>query len=210
MNAIPVGNFLQAGLATDFATMKPPRLSNATERAARFEHRRLRFIELIETLTADGTPRAWVATAVSKSDSYLARLMLPADDKNHRNLGDDLMTAFTNRLNLLPGWFDLPLGSSLPTTTKIGRNGSVTTPDGIRPAPAHTALPFERQLVERIIDLPERWLGRVEQAMLSVLRDYEQQAADDDGRPPDSPSPEKPKRPGNVSRIKPKGTGGDP
>lgn len=169
------------------------KLTKAAQDAARYEHRRRRLEELVATLEANGAKRAWLATAIKRTESYVTRLLVPADSRHRKNLGDVLMTSFTEALDLSPGWFDLPLGSDLPTTTKIGPDGTVVTPGGTRPAPAHTKLPFERQLVDRIIDLPDRWLGRVEQAMIEVLREYERQGGDEP-QPSDALPAGKPKK----------------
>ncbi|MCD6674880.1 MAG: hypothetical protein LT106_18760 [Burkholderiaceae bacterium] len=134
------------------------------EKASRFEHRRQRLAELLDALWP--APRAWFAAAIRRSESYVARLLLPADDPHRKNIGDAIMSAATSALDLDPGWFDQPLGSSIPEGLALDDKGLVRQPsagarstrttDLTRPAESTSTLsPAERRLLDAFHLLPD-------------------------------------------------------
>ncbi len=95
-----------------------------TDRKARFAHRRARLAELLKAL--EPAPRAWFAAAIQRSESYVARLLLPEGDEHRKNIGDAIMAAATSELRLDPGWFDLPLGTAIPEGVRLDEKGNVS------------------------------------------------------------------------------------
>ncbi len=94
------------------------------EKLRRYEHRRARLAELLKAL--EPAPRAWFATAIRRSESYVARLLHPEGHPHGKNIGDAIMNAATSVLQLDPGWFDLPLGSAIPQGLTLDEKGRVS------------------------------------------------------------------------------------
>jgi len=105
---------------------------DTTDRKTRFEHRRARLAELLKAL--EPAPRAWFAAAIRRSESYVARLLLPEADEHRKNIGDAIMAAATSVLRLDPGWFDLPLGAAIPKGVKLDEKGNVSFDRSHHPA----------------------------------------------------------------------------
>lgn len=79
----------------------------------REEHWRLRLIELKVHLKV--SQRA-MADTTGIDPTYLSRLLYEPGKKGRKNLGLETMTSFRTGYGLSAGWFDLPLGSELPST----------------------------------------------------------------------------------------------
>lgn len=170
-DAIPQGNLPAECAATESAPMDADTLK-------RYEHRRARLAELVAALEAMGIKRAWFSTAIKKSDSYISRLLMDPDNRHRKNIGDELTSSICGTLGLAPGWFDQPIGNNLPANIRIDRTGEVRRPDKTIPPPRHQKLPFQPQIIDELIDLPERWQGRAEQAVLEVLKEFRKQSGD--------------------------------
>lgn len=78
----------------------------------RTEHWRQRLIELKGALALS---QVALATAMDVPANYVSRLLYEPGKKGRKNLGMDTMRALRDAYKLSADWFDLPLGSSLPT-----------------------------------------------------------------------------------------------
>jgi transcriptional regulator with XRE-family HTH domain len=76
------------------------------------EHWRLRLIELQKAL---GYKQAAMAKDMDVDASYFSRLLYPPGKPGRKNLGMDTMRAARKAYGLRADWFDLPLGSALPS-----------------------------------------------------------------------------------------------
>lgn len=52
------------------------------------------------------------------ADTYAVRMFWPPGVKGRKGLGPEMEAAIVDRFKLSPHWFDLPVGSELPTTEK--------------------------------------------------------------------------------------------
>jgi transcriptional regulator with XRE-family HTH domain len=94
------------------------------------EHWRLRLLELMSWL---GISQREFADQVHLDPSYVSRLRYKVGKKGRKNLGLDTMAAIRTKFNLSAGWFDLPLGSELPslqTATILRTRGVKESPSG--------------------------------------------------------------------------------
>lgn len=82
------------------------------------EHWRLRLIELKDAL---GATQAAMAKDMDVDASYFSRLLYPPGKPGRKNLGMDTMRAARKAYGLSADWFDLPLGSSLPSRRYTAR-----------------------------------------------------------------------------------------
>lgn len=80
------------------------------------EHARQRLVELKDDLKL--TQRA-MADALSVEPSYLSRLLYPPGKAGRKNLGSGTIKAARKAFNLQADWFELPLGSALPSQGKV-------------------------------------------------------------------------------------------
>lgn len=137
------------------------------DRKSRFEHRRARLAELLNAL--EPAPRAWFATAIRRSESYVARLLLPAGAQHRKNIGDAIMNAATSVLRLDPGWFDLPIGSAIPEGVRLDEKGRAffERPPATRP----NALGRTAGSVTNVTQIPEPF----DQALFDALTPEQQQ-----------------------------------
>lgn len=87
------------------------------------EHWRLRLVELKNALTLK---QCEIAEAIGKPDSYVSRLLYEPGKKGRKNLGWDTIRDIVKAYGLRVDWFDLPLGSMLPT--KDGKKPAVGEP----------------------------------------------------------------------------------
>jgi len=78
----------------------------------REEHWRQRLLELKEDLSIS---QAAMAASAGIDPSYLSRLLYPPGKNGRKNLGLESMDAFKRAYGLPADWFDLPLGSALPS-----------------------------------------------------------------------------------------------
>lgn len=78
------------------------------------EHFRLRLVELLADLQVS---QRVFAEAVDIDPTYLSRLLYPPEKKGRKNLGMSNMASIRRRYGLSAGWFELPLGSELPSKT---------------------------------------------------------------------------------------------
>lgn len=78
----------------------------------REEHWRQRLLELKEDLHLK---QAAMAQAMDVDSSYFSRLLYPPGKKGRKNLGLDTMRACREAFHLSADWFDLPLGTALPS-----------------------------------------------------------------------------------------------
>jgi len=76
------------------------------------EHWRQRLIELKQAL---GATQASMAKDMDVDASYFSRLLYPPGKSGRKNLGMDTMRAARKAYGLSADWFDLPLGSALPS-----------------------------------------------------------------------------------------------
>lgn len=92
------------------------------------EHWRLRLVELQEAL---GYKQAAMAKDMDVDASYFSRLLYPPGKPGRKNLGMDTMRAARKAYGLSADWFDLPLGSALPSR---GQTPGVSTHPALRAA----------------------------------------------------------------------------
>lgn len=122
------------------------------------EHWRLRLVEL---KTALSLKQCEIADAIGKPDSYVSRLLYEPGKKGRKNLGWDTIRDIVKAYNLRVDWFDLPLGSMLPSkgakkliagepATDVAFYGQAAEP----PAPAIT-WPFKQTSYKRLQALLE-------------------------------------------------------
>lgn len=78
-------------------------------------HRKARLRELIDN--ACGGVVARLAERIDRSDSYVGRMLYPVDKKQSRPVSDKLAIVIERVFSLKRGWFDLPVGESLPYPT---------------------------------------------------------------------------------------------
>lgn len=84
------------------------------------EHWRLRLLELEEAQRALGLMRHKdMAEKLEVEPSYYSRLRYPPGKKGRKNLGLDTLRTAIKAFDLRYDWFDLPLGSLLPTTNDL-------------------------------------------------------------------------------------------
>lgn len=76
------------------------------------EHWRLRLIELKDDL---GLKQAELALKLEKSPDYVSRLLYAPGKKGRKNLGLQTIRTAVQNFDLAAGWFDLPLGTDLPS-----------------------------------------------------------------------------------------------
>lgn len=107
----------------------------------KFEHRRLRMLELV---TALGTSRAVIAKRMGIADSYLTRILYKqGENKQARRISDESIAKAQTAFSLAPGWFDLPLGHRLPPP--------IPAPDGATaPPPISFAAHAERRAAQDV------------------------------------------------------------
>jgi hypothetical protein len=86
----------------------------------RNEHRRLRLLELRKWTCGGVTAR--LAEKIGRSDGYVSRMLYEEGKKGKKGIGIELLNVLEDAFNLCPGWFDLPLGTPLMTTTVAGGN----------------------------------------------------------------------------------------
>ncbi len=109
-------------------------------------HRKLRLRELIDA-TCSGVI-ATFAARIGRDDSYVARMLYPADKAGAKPIADKLMLAIEKAFNLPRAWLDLPLGSPVPaqnadnpSSFNVAERGREYLPNV---AATSTAWPFER------------------------------------------------------------------
>lgn len=107
------------------------------------EHWRLRLIELKDDLRLT---QASLATKLDKSPDYVSRLLYEPNKKGRKNLGLQTIRTAAKNFELPPGWFDMPLGTELPsdrrpasTKKEEGTLSSMTRWPFRRVTPAHFA-----------------------------------------------------------------------
>lgn len=88
------------------------------------EHWRLRLQEL---LTSSGLTQAAFADRIGVSPDYVSRLLYPAEKAGRKNLGVVTMRKITESFELPAGWFDAPIGSSIPDQGPIETGNSSTS-----------------------------------------------------------------------------------
>ena len=79
------------------------------------EHWRQRLIELLQDLQVT---QADFAKEVDLTANYVSRLLYAPDKKGRKNLGPSTISKISTKYQLQPGWFELPLGSHLPSSGK--------------------------------------------------------------------------------------------
>lgn len=103
------------------------------------EHWRLRLIELKDAL---GATQAAMAKDMDVDASYFSRLLYPLGKAGRKNLGMDTMRAARKAYGLSADWFDLPLGSALPTAQSTQ---AITAPPADAPRAAQNLAPYRAQ-----------------------------------------------------------------
>jgi hypothetical protein len=123
------------------------------------EHLRLRLLELMGDLELN---QATVAHDLDIASDYVSRLLYPLGKKGRKNIGLQTMRKFERAYDLPSGWFEMPLGSALPTA-----HGSRTSeaPKAAREPQIHAVgrsreitWPFHNVSYGRLMDL-KRDLG---------------------------------------------------
>jgi len=98
------------------------------DKTDKFEHRRLRMLELIKALAGS---RAAIAKRMGIADSYLTRILYKqGENKQARRISDESIAKAQHAFDLPAGWFDLPLGHRLPLPLAPG-NPPVAAPPPI-------------------------------------------------------------------------------
>lgn len=123
------------------------------------EHWRLRLVELKDAL---GETQAAMASAMGVDASYFSRLLYPQGKKGRKNLGLDTLRSLCKAYQLRVDWFDLPLGSMLPSpgdkiptaarADDLAIARQIAEPRG-EPARAPIAWPFKDVAYQRIVAL---------------------------------------------------------
>lgn len=70
----------------------------------KFERRRIRLLELIQSMS-DGKIVAF-AEKIGREQSYVSRMLYPKGKQNKKNIGEDMVAHIEETLNLPKGWFD--------------------------------------------------------------------------------------------------------
>lgn len=100
------------------------------------EHWRQRLLELKKDLRLK---QSAMAAAMEIDASYMSRLLYPPGKKGRKNLGLDTMRACLKAFHLQADWFDLPLGTALPS----GQTNMPETWVGVaQPIDAATVVPI--------------------------------------------------------------------
>jgi transcriptional regulator with XRE-family HTH domain len=81
---------------------------------SRDAHRQSRLRELISHL---GLQQNQFAARAGIDPSYVSRLLYPPGKAGRKNLGLDTIDGIQAAFRLSAGWFDLPAGSAMPSTT---------------------------------------------------------------------------------------------
>lgn len=80
----------------------------------KYEHRRLRLLELLETPPFNGRgAQAELAKRSGIDASYISRLLYPEGKKGRKRLAENTIEILEEKLGLLKGWFDMPVGTTL-------------------------------------------------------------------------------------------------
>lgn len=133
----------------------------------REEHWRLRLLELKKDL--DVTQAAMAAT-IEVDPSYLSRLLYPLGKPGRKNLGLETITALRQKYHLSADWFDLPLGSELPSGSgTLDLKPVAKDPDTVVKLDRKLKWPFHNVTYGRLMDL-KRELGP---AGFDALRDID-------------------------------------
>lgn len=85
----------------------------ANRRRQRTERRYNRLIELRDSACSGSA--AEFARAMNMADTYAVRMFWPPGTKGRKGVGQDMEAAIIERFHLSPDWFDLPMGTALPT-----------------------------------------------------------------------------------------------
>lgn len=113
------------------------------------EHWRLRLVELLQDLNVT---QADFAKEVDLTANYVSRLLYAPEKKGRKNLGPTTISKISSKYKLQPGWFELPLGSSLPSSVKSGAENQFINQEKI-------VWPFKLTTYERIDKLRRFYSG---------------------------------------------------
>ena len=94
------------------------------------EHWRLRLQEL---LSSSGLTQAAFADRIGVSPDYVSRLLYPADKAGRKNLGVVTMRKISESFDLPAGWFDAPLGSTIPSKGLEQTNNTIAGASSSKP-----------------------------------------------------------------------------
>lgn len=78
------------------------------------EHWRLRLLELFQS---SGLKQAAFAELIDVQPDYFSRLLYEPGKKGRKNLGPVTQRKISQKFDLSPGWFDLPMGTDVPSRT---------------------------------------------------------------------------------------------
>lgn len=95
------------------------KVDKADKRKALLEHRLKRLIELRHQ--ACNGNAAEFSRRIGVNETYAVRMFWSLDTKGRKGLGPEMEARVREAFNLSPGWFDLPLGTDLPISNKIGQ-----------------------------------------------------------------------------------------
>lgn len=94
-------------------------MDKADKRKALLEHRLKRLIELRHHACNDNA--AEFGRRIGVAETYAVRMFWSLDTNGRKGLGPEMEARVREAFKLCPGWFDLPLGTDLPTDHKIGQ-----------------------------------------------------------------------------------------
>ncbi len=129
------------------------------------EHWRQRLIELLQDLKVT---QADFAKEVDLTANYVSRLLYAPDKKGRKNLGPSTISKISTKYQLQPGWFELPLGSNLPSSN--GNPDSQTESDRLKQG--KYSWPFKAVSYDRIDRLRRFYSGEGMPDAISEIDKY--------------------------------------
>lgn len=83
------------------------------------EHRRLRFIELLQLVyKGERGGQARAAQRIGCNANYVTRLLSDPDKKGHKRIGEETQEDIETAFGLCRGWLDMPLGTPLDASQR--------------------------------------------------------------------------------------------
>lgn len=92
-------------------------MDKADKRKALLEHRLKRLVELRHH--ACNGNAAEFSRRIGVNETYAVRMFWSLDTKGRKGLGPEMEARVRDAFGLRPGWFDLPLGTDLPSSNRI-------------------------------------------------------------------------------------------
>lgn len=112
------------------------------------EHRRLRYIELLDAVHGEKRGRqVEAARKISREPNYISRLI-----SGGKAIGEELQDVIEDQYNLTKGWLDLPLGTAVATSSSYSATQPEPASKATESPPAWgNTIPLPKSGLERAI-----------------------------------------------------------